>query len=132
MTINRMVDSEGNVIRCRVRVQRGGDVVNKSFPTEAGARMFLLDFVRKYPGKQPSWKAKGIRVRDTVVRKKRQPKILYVEQPTIVINNCTLRRAPGRCEPMDECPHYLREGGCLDTTQKAGWEGWTVEGEKLE
>ena len=121
MTIQKLIDKEGNVLRYRTRVERKElGVVNRSFAREIDAIRFLNDFERKYPSGQPSWVGRGIRLREIVVEPNNRAKIL--NQPTMQINGCTLKRGQGRCEPMDKCEHYWT---CLCTTADRGWPGWT-------
>ena len=123
MTIQKIMDKQGNVLRYRTRVERKDiGVINRSFARQIDAERYLNDFNRKYPCGQPAWTNKGIRVKEVVIEIKKGRAII-INAPVIKMNGCTLERSHGRCKPMDKCRHYW---DCLCAATDLGWPGWRV------
>jgi len=127
LTIRRIVNNKGEVMRYRVRVERKKTgPINRSFKTEEAAILFVTTFNRCNPSKLSDARNKaGVVIKDVIEHPER-----YRDRPPEImqINGCLLTRGPGRCEPMTECPHYLERGtGCLDMAERAAWQGWSAE-----
>ena len=129
MTIYKVKDSRGHILRYQARIERKTTgKMRKSFATLPEAIAWVTKLHAEIPCASAGWATRGVRVRDLQINgTDRRGGMIALNRQTMTANGCVLTRGPGRCAPMDDCPHYDRKGGCLDMAERAGWEGFSAK-----
>ena len=127
-TIYKVKDSHGHILRYQARIERKTTgKMRKSFATLKEAIAWVTRLHNEIPCQSAGWATQEVRVKDLIIKgNDRRGGMLILNRQTMTANGCVLTRGPGRCAPMDDCPHYDRKGGCLDMAERAGWEGFSA------
>lgn len=130
MTIYKVTDRHGNIIRYQARIERKElGKMRRNFSAVDEAVAWVMEIHNSIPCRSAGWAHQEVKIKDLPLHGgDGRGRLVIKNQPVMRINGCTLRRGPGRCEPMDTCEHYLAPGGCLDMAFSRGWEGWSVIG----
>ena len=128
MTIYRIKDSRGHILRYQARIERKTTgKMRKSFATLPEAIAWVTKLHAEIPCQSAGWATRGVRVKDLIIKgNDGRGRMIAMNRQTITIHGCVLTRGPGRCKPMDDCRNYLGKGGCLDQADRSGWEGFSA------